>query len=199
MSSDTLREAVKRLRNDLGKTQTEFGVLIGKGLATIQRYETLVPPKGKVLLRLERLAREKGFNECADVFREALLADLGLNQPNTEELPLPFPRMGGVVVAGPETSEQENRVAALNQLMRESLRPGAPGEQARKEIKIVDRGLRRVREMLLHIGGANLDADDRTAAVVRLHRRGLKVAEIAETLGIQETAVQNLLSAAGEE
>jgi len=199
MSNEKLREAVKRLRFDLGKTQTEFGVLIGKGLATVQRYETLVPPKGKVLLRLERLAREKGFYECADIFREALLVELGLNQSNTEELP-PFPRMAtGVFMGGPDTPEHDNKIAALLQLMRETQWQGASGELAQKEMKIVDRALHRVRDMLSDISAADRTNQDRADAVVRLHRRGLKPAEIAETLRMREEAVQLLLSAAGEE
>ena len=63
--SQHIREAVKQLRLALGKTQTEFGQMIGKGLATIQRYETLVAPKGKTLRELENLSMNSGHVELA--------------------------------------------------------------------------------------------------------------------------------------
>src|SRR3954463_13181570 len=80
-NTDELRAAVRGLRRALAKTQTEFGTLIGKSLPTIQRYEALVPPKGKVLFTLESIAREKRFDEYARAFRDAIRAELGVELP----------------------------------------------------------------------------------------------------------------------
>ena len=52
-------------------SQTEFGRVVGKSLNTIQRYETLVPPKGAVLLRLAGVATEHGQPDLAKKFRNA--------------------------------------------------------------------------------------------------------------------------------
>lgn len=197
MLDNNLREAVRRLRLDLGKTQTEFGVLIGKGLATIQRYETLVAPKGKVLLRLEKLARENRLDECAKTFRDALLAELGLDQQNTDLRPLPFPRTGGVIVASPDTPVHLNRIAAIGQLERETQWPGDSGERARKEMKLVDRGLERVLGDLL-IGGRAPTEQDRAAAIVRLHRDGIQPGKIAKKLNVPIAVVDAIVSAYGD-
>ena len=76
-SSQDLKKAVKDLRSALGKTQTEFGVLIGKGLATVQRYEALVPPKGKTLVTLSTLADANSQPVLAALFRSALEKEIG--------------------------------------------------------------------------------------------------------------------------
>jgi len=90
MSSTDLRKTVRKLRDALDKSQQEFGQMIGKGLATIQRYETLVPPRGSVLTRLEMLALEHGFDEYASEFRTALAEELGRAVPQIlPRLPIP--------------------------------------------------------------------------------------------------------------
>jgi transcriptional regulator with XRE-family HTH domain len=72
-----LRSAVRQLRMAMGKSQTEFGALIGKGLATIQRYEALVPPRGKVLSDLVLLAEQNSQPGLAALFRSALEQEIG--------------------------------------------------------------------------------------------------------------------------
>ena len=76
-STSDLRAAVRQLRTAMGKSQTEFGALIGKGLATIQRYETLVPPRGKVLPDLVLLAEQNSQPVLAALFRSALEQEIG--------------------------------------------------------------------------------------------------------------------------
>lgn len=76
-SSNDLKRAVRDLRAALGKTQTEFGALIGKGLATVQRYEGVVPPRGRVLVRLAALADDNSQTTLAALFRSALEEELG--------------------------------------------------------------------------------------------------------------------------
>lgn len=86
MSTKDLRGAVRELRVALGRTQTQFGQLIGKGLATIQRYETLVPPKGAVLAMLGRLAEENGRHDLSVIFHSALAEELGESPESSSHL-----------------------------------------------------------------------------------------------------------------
>jgi hypothetical protein len=72
-----IRVAVQELRSRLGLTQTEFGGRIGKGLASVQRYELLAPPKGPVLIQLMNLASEMNETSIAEIFRSALSLQLG--------------------------------------------------------------------------------------------------------------------------
>lgn len=81
-SSVDLKSAVKELRTKLGLSQTEFGRLIGKSIATIQRYETLVPPQGKVLSDLSTLAFLNGESRLAQVFTEALRVQMAGRIPS---------------------------------------------------------------------------------------------------------------------
>jgi hypothetical protein len=85
-SSNDLKRAVRDLRAALGKTQSEFGALIGKGLATVQRYEGVVPPKGKVLGQLAALALENSQLTLAALFRSALDEELGGLQASVTSL-----------------------------------------------------------------------------------------------------------------
>ena|ERR1017187_6471241 len=200
-SNNDLRFAVRGLRLALGKTQTEFGDLIGKSLPTVQRYESLVPPKGKILLRLERLARDTRFDEYAQTFREALRADLGMDLPDMPASPveIPFPIVVGPHVAGPKTDEQRNAHDALQALLCQSEWPGSVGEQARKELKAVSRALRRVRIQLEDAGQGSYVTADRVRAVVRLTRDGMPVNKIAEKLGMSSKEIEFLLSLYGKE
>jgi hypothetical protein len=193
MSSENLKVMVRELREGLGKTQTEFGALIGKGLATVQRYETLVAPKGKVLVQLEKLARESGFKECADAFRGALIAELGLDRSSPDERPLPFVRVGGAIVAGPETPEEKNKVAAFCQVMRETRWPGPRGDKARKEMKLIDRGIQRVFREIVDLGRDDPE-QARAAAMIRLHREGLQPTAIAKQFDAAIEFVEAVLS-----
>ncbi|MBS1830568.1 MAG: hypothetical protein JST93_35025 [Acidobacteria bacterium] len=64
-------------------TQTEFGRLLGKSLNTIQRYETLVAPKGRALAELAALASRHGRKELELLFTGALNEELG--HPHLQE------------------------------------------------------------------------------------------------------------------
>lgn len=82
-----LREAVRELRHSIRDpqgnptSQTEFGRLIGKSLNTVQRYETLVPPKGAVLLALAELAIKHDQLQIAAKFVNAF--DREMLRPQT--------------------------------------------------------------------------------------------------------------------
>lgn len=89
MSREILRAAVKNLRLSIKSptgeplTQTEFGRLLGKSLNTIQRYETLMPPKGRALAELAALANRHDRKELELLFTSALSEELG--QPYLQE------------------------------------------------------------------------------------------------------------------
>jgi transcriptional regulator with XRE-family HTH domain len=188
MSNSDLKETVKRLRLALGTTQTEFGVLIGKGLATVQRYETLVPPKGKVLVRLQKLAQDNGLDECAVIFRNALLNELGIGLQNDEVRPPGADSVG--FYAYPQTPEEEAMVFDVLFVMRKARNTTPPcnswlrddREQAKKELKALLKATKRARaDRIESVEEGQLD-EDLTAAIVRLHNLGMPPPEISERL-----------------
>jgi transcriptional regulator with XRE-family HTH domain len=195
-SNDDLRGAVRGLRAAMGKTQTEFGTMLGKSLPTIQRYESLVPPKGKILIDLERLARDARFDEYAQIFREAVRVELGVELPATTPIPvaLPFPRVAGINVPGPHTPEQQLTHDTLQVLMDEATWLSPNGDEARKEMQVVNRALRRVRLQLEDAGQGNQPLADRVAAVLRHRRDGLRPSQIAKKMHISTEEVESLLS-----
>lgn len=201
MSTDTsLRRAVRGLRLALGKTQTEFGALIGKSLPTIQRFETLVPPRGKILLKLETLARESRLDEYAQRFRQAVRDDLGLDLPEIEVSPVgvPFPIMLGPHIPEPTTDEQKRTHDALQALFHAAQWPGKAGERARKDLKLVVRGLRRTRLQLEEGDQSETQVlADRVAALTRLTRDGMAPEQIAEKMHMSKAEVDFLLSEYG--
>ena len=74
--------AVRSLRTALRLTQTDFGRLLGKSLPTIQRWETLRPPRGRALAQLYDVARRQDESdlECRNaskVFYGALAEEMG--------------------------------------------------------------------------------------------------------------------------
>ena len=79
MSSEktAVMDAVRRLREALGLTQTELARRIRRGMSTVQRWEQLTPPKGEALVRLMELAAENNQLELAELFRDALSRELG--------------------------------------------------------------------------------------------------------------------------
>jgi transcriptional regulator with XRE-family HTH domain len=78
-------DAVRSLRTALGMTQTDFGGALGKSLPTIQRWETLRPPRGAALMDLYHLAGrnqdpkkpDARLVEIAGIFKKALSAEFG--------------------------------------------------------------------------------------------------------------------------
>jgi hypothetical protein len=111
---------------------------------------------------------------------------------------LPFARTGGVIVAGPETPEEKNKLAAFCQVMREAKWPGPRGEKAREEMKLLDRGIQRVHRELVNAGRAK-PVEARAAAIIRLHRDGLQPKLIAEKLKAAIEDVEAVLSLDMEE
>lgn len=201
MSTDELRAAVKNLRLALGKTQTEFGAMIGKSLPTIQRYESLVPPKGRILLKLEALAREKKFDEYAQTFRAAIRTDLGLDMPDMAANPVEinFPTVVGPHIAEPKSQEHRKMHDTLQALLCQAEWPGNVGDEARKELKLINRALRRVRIQLEDaFPGAYVTAD-RVRAVVQFVREGMSPESIAKKLELSNQQVESLLSLYREE
>jgi transcriptional regulator with XRE-family HTH domain len=72
-----LMEAVRKLREQMGLTQTQFAGILGRGMSTIQRWEQVVPPRGPSLAKLARVANEAGRPDIAATFERALAAELG--------------------------------------------------------------------------------------------------------------------------
>jgi transcriptional regulator with XRE-family HTH domain len=75
---NTVSAAVRQLREELGESQQQFALRMQTAIRTIARYETVRPPKGKVLRQLEVLALEARQLELAGIFRMALAEEMGI-------------------------------------------------------------------------------------------------------------------------
>lgn len=81
-----ISKAVRDLRTALQETQQGFAYRMKTAVRTIARWETVRPPKGKSLARLERLAWETGAVDVARILRQALAEELNAAAPTPEEL-----------------------------------------------------------------------------------------------------------------
>jgi transcriptional regulator with XRE-family HTH domain len=63
----------------LGLSQSAFGRRIGRTLNTVLRYESGNEPRGEALLPYAALAIQYGQFDLAEVFRAAIIEDLGGN------------------------------------------------------------------------------------------------------------------------
>jgi len=73
---ETIRQAVAELRRRLEVDQTAFARMLGKSYPMARRYETDVPPQGEALAPFALLAIERGYQDLATVFRDALIQDM---------------------------------------------------------------------------------------------------------------------------
>jgi len=74
----SVSDAVRKLRKELGESQQQFAYRMQTAIRTVARYETVRPPKGKVLKQLELMATENKLLHLAEVFRRALDQELGV-------------------------------------------------------------------------------------------------------------------------
>ena len=72
-----LSQSVKKLREALGQTQQQFAQTARTAITTIARYETGRAPHGRSLVRLAEIASENNLLDVAEIFRNALLKELG--------------------------------------------------------------------------------------------------------------------------
>lgn len=61
----------------LGLSQSAFGRRIGRTLNTVLRYESQTQPRGGALLPYAALAIQCGYFDLAEIFRAAIIEDLG--------------------------------------------------------------------------------------------------------------------------
>ena len=77
-TKDPLCDAVRNLRTALGESQQAFAYRMKTAIRTIARYETSTAPKGKALAELFWVAADTGNAELANVFRGALVGEIGV-------------------------------------------------------------------------------------------------------------------------
>ena len=70
-------KATKDLRMRLKLSQTAFGQQINRTMNTVLTYESKTAPKGEALVPYAALALDSGFDDLAQLFRSALIKDLG--------------------------------------------------------------------------------------------------------------------------
>ena len=73
---DKLRNAAKKLRKELGLNQPDFSRRIGRGLNSVVRYEQ-TGPTAEALVSYGIVALQAGLENLAQIFREALLEEVG--------------------------------------------------------------------------------------------------------------------------
>jgi DNA-binding transcriptional regulator YiaG len=77
-TKDPLCEAVRKLRTALGESQQAFAYRMKTAIRTVARYETTTPPRGKALAELFWVATDTRNPELANVFRGALVGEIGV-------------------------------------------------------------------------------------------------------------------------
>jgi len=77
-TKNPLCDAVRKLRIALGESQQAFAYRMKTAIRTVARYETTTPPKGKALAELFWVAADTGNTELANVFRGALVGEIGV-------------------------------------------------------------------------------------------------------------------------
>jgi transcriptional regulator with XRE-family HTH domain len=80
----SVSDAVRKLRKELGESQQQFAYRMKTAIRTVARYETVRPPKGKVLRQLAVMAAENNLPHLANVFHGALNQELGV--PSAEKV-----------------------------------------------------------------------------------------------------------------
>ncbi len=120
-----LRLHVKNFRSRLGLSQTEFGRLIGKSLPTVQRYENLVPPRGRVLTDLAELASRRGAADLARIFRQALSDEIA-----ADSVHLKCPACGNIWILDPENTPSNCPACGKSNPFEELPAQGPPLESA---------------------------------------------------------------------
>ena len=61
----SVSDAVRKLRKELGESQQQFAYRMKTAIRTVARYETVRPPKGKVLRQLAVMAAENNLPHLA--------------------------------------------------------------------------------------------------------------------------------------
>ena len=77
-TKNPLCDAVRKLRIALGESQQAFAYRMKTAIRTVARYETTTPPKGKALAERFWVAADTGNTELANVFRGALVGEIGV-------------------------------------------------------------------------------------------------------------------------
>jgi DNA-binding transcriptional regulator YiaG len=70
-----IMNSVRAMRTETGLSQSDFGRLLGKSLPTIQRWETIRPPRGRALAELLDLSK-KYSGEAVEKAAAIFLAEL---------------------------------------------------------------------------------------------------------------------------
>jgi|SRR5579884_574462 len=74
---NSITDAVRRLRQELGDTQQSFAQRTGLAISTVVRYELSRPPRGDALKTFKELAEQHGFTDLARIFAYAMGTDIG--------------------------------------------------------------------------------------------------------------------------
>lgn len=175
-----ISRAIQTLRSSFSETQQDFSPRIGVSLVTLAHWETSRPPNSaNALIRLERLATEKGLTDLARIFREARNRMIDGDQPpaSEEARSLSF-----------DVAPSEARwVAALLRVLRK------PSEYE-LELEAFQGLFLRPAVDAAEVAEYATTSADVQGAISRLHAQGKSEGEIGEILGLSASDVAEVLA-----
>jgi len=173
VTPEAVMVAVRDLRSALNKTQTEFGRMIGKGLATIQRYETLVPPKGEALTQFANLAQNLQRFDLANIFLRTLAAEIGIDLPAQ-----PWFHLRMEAISENDLMDFQALINLKRDFKRDPARYGEEAGQLDKLFKNRKQEIQASRNRFLF-------GDVTIRSIAKLAQEGKSRAEIEELLGVR--------------
>ena len=171
MDKSDLTASVKALRLALGDTQQAFATRLNAAIRTVARWETVRPPSGASLSKLERLAASNGLPDLERVFGSALADELGKWDTSDFNLRL-----------DPQNDIERLFVAAILRTVREA-------KYSAERAQIVPLLKKQAKSLI-----KNLDivrtAVPLSAAIDKLLDMGIDAGAIAQALKVPEAEVQ---------
>jgi transcriptional regulator with XRE-family HTH domain len=168
---ENTKKIIREIREVFCESQAQFAKRVGTTQPMIARWETGQLPTGDWISRISQIARTAGLDEHADE-----LAGLAKRKRVSPLIEL-------------RTEEEVEEVHALLRVLRQR-------EEYESELARVKTHLARARKDNANVMAAFQATKDLRGAMVRLHQRGHKAAEIAEILGggITEEQVSSYLT-----
>ena len=77
---------MQAIRIAVGDTQQQFAERMGWSISSVARYETCRTIQGVALLATERFATERGYNDMAELLRNSIRKDAGLDEALFERM-----------------------------------------------------------------------------------------------------------------
>jgi transcriptional regulator with XRE-family HTH domain len=172
-----LMGAVRELRLAVGDSQQDFAGRMNLSTISVARHERSRAPRGKVLAKLAEIANAHGFDQLEDIFRQALIDELGGPPP------------AGSPIAFNNAKEKDLALALLDVLRR---------PQYSKEADMIQRILEPI-ALERQEDADFFEASQRgRIAITRLLRKGYAVEAITNRMGESVEKIAEALFHSGD-